>query len=191
MRALPPASGSRLCNKKNLKFSIDTIVKLLYLMPMENKEDLIKATIRELMRIARLFGRVEEMPVPVTRDFSVSTREAHTVEAVGEQEPLSVTRLADHFGITKSAASQMVSKLVKRGFVVKKQAPHSNKEYELSLTPLGREVFDAHERFHGKEMNELVSRLSAFSLSQIATLSVLLEALGSAMDHRLDGKPKR
>jgi DNA-binding MarR family transcriptional regulator len=157
---------------------------------MENKEDLIRATIRELMRIARLFGRVEEMPVPVTGDLSVSTREAHTVEAVGEQEYLSVTQLAAHFGITKSAASQMVSKLVKRGFVAKKQAAHSNKEYELFLTPLGREVCDAHERFHGEDMNALVSRLSVFSLSQIATLSVLLEALGSAMDHRLDGKLK-
>jgi DNA-binding MarR family transcriptional regulator len=155
---------------------------------MENKEDLIKSTIRELMRIARRFAQVEETPISVSDELSVSTREAHTVEAVGEQEPLSVTRLAAHFGITKSAASQMVSKLVKRGFMVKKPSPHSNKEFELYLTPLGREVFGAHERFHGAEMEKLVARLSAFSLPQIATLSVLLEALGSAMDQRLDGK---
>jgi DNA-binding MarR family transcriptional regulator len=112
------------------------------------------------------------------------------VEAVGEQEPLSITQLAFHFGITKSAASQMVSKLVKRGFVVKRQAVQSNKEFELSLTPLGWEVFAAHERFHGKDMAELVGRLSAFSLSQIATLSVLLEALAGVMDKRLDEKPE-
>ena len=158
---------------------------------MDNKEDLITATIRDLIRIARLFRRVEEMSIPVTNDFSVTTREAHTVQAIGDQEPLSITQLATHFGITKSAASQMVSKLVKRGFVVKQQASHSNKEYELFLTFLGREVFDAHERFHGKEMDRLVSRLSAFSLSQIATLSVLLEALGSAMNNRLDENLKR
>jgi DNA-binding MarR family transcriptional regulator len=157
---------------------------------MEDKEDLIKATIRELLRIARLFNRVEEMPITVSDDLSVTTREAHTVEAVGDHEPLSITQLAAHFGITKSAASQMISKLAKRGFVVKELAPHSNKEFELSLTPLGREVFDAHARFHGNEMDELVSRLSAFSLSQIATLSVLLETLGSAMNHRLDENPK-
>jgi DNA-binding MarR family transcriptional regulator len=156
---------------------------------MENKEDLIKAAIQELLRIARRHSRIEELPIPVTDELSVTTREAHTVEAVGEQEPLSVTQLAVHFGITKSAASQMVSKLVKRGFIVKKQAAHSNKEFELSLTPLGWDVFTAHKRFHGKDMNDLINRLSPFSLSQIATLSVLLEAVADLMDQRLDGKP--
>jgi DNA-binding MarR family transcriptional regulator len=157
---------------------------------MENKEDLIKAAIQDLLRIVRRYGRIEELPVPVKDELTVTTREAHTVEAVGEQEPLSVTQLAAHFGITKSAASQMVSKLVKRGFVVKKQAAHSNKEFELSLTPLGWEVFSAHERFHGKDMADLVARLSPFSLSQIATLSVLLETLAGVMDQRLDEKPE-
>jgi DNA-binding MarR family transcriptional regulator len=157
---------------------------------MENKKDLIKSAIQDLLRIARLYARIEGLPVPVNDELSVTTREAHTVEAVGAQEPLSVTQLADHFGVTKSAASQMVSKLVKRGFIVKKQATHSNKEFELSLTPLGWEVFSAHEQFHGKDMADLVARLSPFSLSQIATLSVLLETLASVMDQRLDENPE-
>ena len=152
---------------------------------METKEELIKNTIRELLRIATMYSRIEELPIPVDGNLEVSTREAHTIQAVGENEPVSVTRIADVFGITKSGASQMVSKLVKRGFLLKKQAAHSNKEFELSLTPLGWRAFKAHEQFHGKDLTDLVDRLSGFSLSQIATLSVLLESLGSVMKHRL------
>jgi DNA-binding MarR family transcriptional regulator len=157
---------------------------------METKEDLIKATIRKLLRIAKMYSRIEELPIPVDEGLEVTTREAHTIQAVGENEPMSVTQVASNFGITKSAASQMVAKLTKRGFLTKKQAVHSNKEFELSLTQLGWQAFRAHEQFHGRDMAGLVDRLSAFSLSQIATLSVLLEALGSVMDQRLSRRSK-
>ena len=152
---------------------------------METKEDLIKATIREFQRVAKMYACIEDLPIPVDKGLDVTTREAHTIELVGEQQRMSVTQVAVHLGITKSGASQMVSKLVRKGFLKKKQALHSNKEFELSLTPLGWRAFRAHEQLHGKDFADLVERLSAFSLSQIATLSVLLEALGSVMEERL------
>jgi DNA-binding MarR family transcriptional regulator len=152
---------------------------------MESKEDIIKKTISELLRISKLYSRIEEMPIPVEKDLEVTTREAHTIQAVGDNEPISVTQLASYLGITKSAASQMGSKLTKRGFFKKKQAAHSNKEFELSLLPLGWKAYKAHEQFHGKDLNDLIERLNVFSLSQIATLSVLLESLGSVMKQRI------
>jgi DNA-binding MarR family transcriptional regulator len=157
---------------------------------METKEDLIKSTIRKLLRVAKMYSRIEELPIPVDEGLEVTTREAHTIEAVGENEPMSVTQVATYFGITKSAASQMVARLTKKGFLIKKQAVHSNKEFELSLTELGWQAFRAHERFHGGDKADLVERLSAFSLSQIATLSVLLESLESVMDQRLSRQKK-
>ena len=158
---------------------------------METKDDLIKSTIRKLLRVAKMYSRIEELPIPVEEGLEVTTREAHTVEAVGENEPMSVTQVASYFGITKSAASQMVARLTKKGFLIKKQSVHSNKEFELSLTQLGWRVFHAHERFHGRDKADLVERLNAFSLSQIATLSVLLESLESVMDQRLSRQTKK
>jgi DNA-binding MarR family transcriptional regulator len=152
---------------------------------METKEDLIKATIQQLLRVARKYSRIEELPIRIGRDLEVTTREAHIMQAVGEHAEMSVTGLAGYFGITKSAASQMVGKLAKKGFLEKGLSPHSNKELQVSLTQLGWQAFRAHELFHGKDMADLVERLSAFSLSQIATISVLLEAIGSVMDERL------
>ena len=83
---------------------------------MESKEDIIKVCIRSFLRTAKMYARIEEMPIPIHEGLVVTTREAHTIQAVGDQGAMSVTEVATHFGITKSAASQMVSRLVNRGF---------------------------------------------------------------------------
>ncbi|EFL51177.1 transcriptional regulator, MarR family [Solidesulfovibrio fructosivorans JJ]] len=152
---------------------------------METKDDLILGTVRQFQRVAAKYARIEELPIPVEDGIEVTTREAHTIEAVGNRKQMSVTDVANAFGITKSAASQMVSKLCDKGFLEKKQAPHSNKEFQLTLTPLGRKAFEAHARFHGEDKEALMERLRGYSLSQIATISVLLEAIGEVMDNRL------
>jgi DNA-binding MarR family transcriptional regulator len=157
---------------------------------METKEEFIKATIQQLLRIANKYALVEELPLRFNGGEEVTTREAHVIQAIGESSEMNITGLANRFGITKSAASQMVAKLVKKGFVVKKQAPHSNKEFFLSLSKTGVQVFNAHEQAHGKDMAYLIDRLGAFSFSQIATLAVLLEAIGGVMDERLSNLMK-
>ncbi len=157
---------------------------------MDTKEDLIKHAVQGLLRIAHLYARIEAMPIPVDDDNTISTREAHTIQAIGEGDAVNVTQVASHFGITKSAASQLVAKLEKRGFLHKRPAAHSNKEFELSLTELGECAFRAHEHFHGKDFVELVNSLSAFPISQIATLSVLMETLGGVMEKRLSRHSK-
>ncbi|GAB7081643.1 MarR family winged helix-turn-helix transcriptional regulator [Megalodesulfovibrio paquesii] len=152
---------------------------------METKDDLIMSAVRQFQRVATQYARSEELPIRVTDGVEVTTREAHTIEVVGSRKQLSVTELATALGITKSAASQMVSRLCDKGFLEKRQAPHSNKEFQLTLTPLGQQAFDAHARFHGEDKEALMERLRGFSMSQIATLTVLFEALGEVIDKRL------
>lgn len=152
---------------------------------MDTKKDLIKYAIEALIRIAHLYARIEAMPIPVDSNNTISTRGAHTIKAIGDAEKISITQVAEHFGVSKSAASQMVTKLEKIGFLAKRPATHSNKEFELSLTESGWRVFHAHEQFHGKDFELLVKSLSAFPIAQIATLSVLMETLGGVMEKRL------
>ncbi len=152
---------------------------------MDTKEEIIRHAIQQLLQVARKYSRSEELPITVDEGFEISTAEAHTIQAVGEGEQVRVIDIAKRFGISKSAASQMVSKLIKKGFIEKKQSLENSKEYPLSLTKLGWRGFEAHKKFHGKDMEYLIKSLDSFSLSQISTISVLLEALGSVMDERL------
>jgi DNA-binding MarR family transcriptional regulator len=154
---------------------------------MNDRDKFILTTIRQFVRVARKYAAAENLPIPVDGHGEISTREAHIIEAVGDTPEINVTALAKRFGVSKSAASQMISRLVQKGFVDKSPAPHSNKEFILTLTELGWRGFAAHERFHGQDLARLKSRLGAFSLSQVATLSVLLEAIDDVVDKRLNG----
>ena len=85
-------------------------------------------------------------------DFDTGTQlyraEIHTIQAVGENPGINVTALAEHMGVTKGAASQTISKVVKKGLVRKKGAVDNERETLLELTDLGLTAYRAHERFH-------------------------------------------
>ncbi|HAY23133.1 MarR family winged helix-turn-helix transcriptional regulator [Desulfobacca acetoxidans] len=153
---------------------------------MDTKAEYIADMGRKLMRILNKRARLEALRIRFDDGVELNPREIHTIQAIGEHRPINVTELAAYFGVTKSAASQIVSKLAEKGFVEKQHTANNNKELDLSLTELGWRAFQAHERFHGKHFAELVNRLGAFSLAQIATASVILDVIEDIVEERLD-----
>lgn len=151
---------------------------------METKEDMTKAMSLTLMRIMAKHAKIEEIPVRFEKDVKLTPKEIHTIQTIGERKDVNVTDLAAYSGVTKSAASQMAAKLVAQGFLKKARADHSNKEWRLSLTPLGHRAFRAHARIHQKHLSDLAKRLDSFSLSQIATVSVVLEVIEDIVEER-------
>jgi DNA-binding MarR family transcriptional regulator len=158
---------------------------MLYLNAMESKEDFVREMSRKLFRILNKHARLEALPVLFDKGLELTHRELHVIEAIGENKRINITELGAYFGVSKSAASQMVAKLVQKGFVKKEPSAQSNKELQLTLTEPGWQAFSLHERFHGEHMADLVNRLGAFSLSQISTASVLLEVIENVVDERL------
>lgn len=158
---------------------------------MENKEEFIKNTIKKFALVASKYCESEELPIKVSSEIVISTKEAHVIQAIGDNEKIGVTDLGNFFGISKSAASQMVSKLSSRGFIKKMRSEINNKEVDLVLTVLGEEAYNAHENSHKKGRDYLVSKMSTFSLSQIATLLVMLECVEEIMEERLEENKNR
>ncbi len=76
--------------------------------------------------------------------------ETHTLQAIGREPGINVTRLAERMRVTKGAVSQTVAKLVKKKLVRKRPSPNSGRELELDLTALGWRGYHAHERFHAE-----------------------------------------
>ncbi|MDD2993322.1 MAG: MarR family transcriptional regulator [Pygmaiobacter sp.] len=74
--------------------------------------------------------------------------EIHTIVAIHSEKNLNITSLAHKQGISKSAVSQMVSRLVKKGFVTKSPSPETDNEVVMSLTEAGQKVCMEHEKQH-------------------------------------------
>jgi DNA-binding MarR family transcriptional regulator len=87
-----------------------------------------------------------------TRDyetgFPLHKVEIHTIQIIGNNPGINSTDLAARMGVTKSAVSQTLNKLVKKGLIQKTHLLVEARESALELTDLGWKGFHAHERFH-------------------------------------------
>ena len=146
----------------------------------------IEKMILQMFRIASKFARAEQNPIELDNGETLSTREIHTIAAVGQRRRMNVTQIGECFGVTKGAASQMVKRLVAKGYIAKRLSAHSNKEYEISLTEMGKDAFAAHERMHGAEFRELSAFIGKFGVEQIKVTAELLGAYERILEKRLE-----
>ncbi len=136
--------------------------------------------------VTRLIGRAESVHTP-RFDFGTGIRlyrsETHTIEAIGKNPGINVTRLAEKMGVTKGAISQMLTRLARKKLVIRRPMPGNAKEVTAELTDMGRIAFENHEKLHDLILaalqdyygRDLTSKLRQFrqlvgDLSSILTL---------------------
>jgi DNA-binding MarR family transcriptional regulator len=78
----------------------------------------------------------------------LSPVEAHTIQAVGDNQGLNLTALAKTMNVTKATMSERVKKLSRQGFVRKSKALDNRKEILITLAEKGRIVHKCHEDKH-------------------------------------------
>nr|WP_321513994.1 MarR family transcriptional regulator [uncultured Pseudodesulfovibrio sp.] len=152
---------------------------------MSSKQESINALTGKLMRIINKHSRIEELPIRTGRNIGLTAKEIHCLNAIGQQEGINIKGIGDVLGVTKSAASQMVGKLEKKGFARKEKALDNDKEILTYLTDTGWEAFDAHKEFHERHLNTLMKQLEEFPDTQLAVATVILTVVESAVDKRI------
>lgn len=99
-------------------------------------------------QVINQYGKIEKEIHTYGVDIPLHLSDTHTIIAIGKNQNINVTNLSKLQGISRSAASQMVSKLVKRGLVIKEVSSETDNEVVLSLSETGKAVFRAHEKQH-------------------------------------------
>ena len=118
-------------------------------MNMETKEDMIGSISRQVMRIINKQGRIEKIPVRLEEGLEITPAEGHTIQAIGEHESINVTELGAYFGVTKSAASQIIGKLAQKGFVKKIRFRAKQQGIAASTHSKGLGGFSSHSKIPG------------------------------------------
>ncbi len=152
---------------------------------MDTKTEFIEALTWKIHRIVNKFIRMEESTIPFGEGMEITHNDIHVIQTIGDNKGMNVTEVGEYFGITKSAASQKTTKLAQKGFLVKEKSARNDKELQLGLTETGWRAYQMHEQYHGKNVTEIVNRLKAFSMDQVAVTSVLLDVIEGVMDERL------
>jgi DNA-binding MarR family transcriptional regulator len=87
-----------------------------------------------------------------------------------------VTELGDDLGVTSSAASQMLDRLVQQGFVLRSEDPSDRRVKQIILTDKGLQVLRESIRARQGWLHDLAKTLSdSEKEATIATLNILID----------------
>ncbi|QJD85445.1 MarR family winged helix-turn-helix transcriptional regulator [Cohnella herbarum] len=82
--------------------------------------------------------------------------------------------IANEFGMTRGAVSQLLDKLEEHQLVVRKPHPTSRRSLQIEITPKGNEIIDQMLRAYNTEIEQLVT---SYSPEERKALRLLLDKL--------------
>jgi len=138
-----------------------------------NETDKIEQLCELYNQMVNQYGKLEKELHYYADGAQLHLSEVHTIVTIGKYDNINITCLAKIQGISKSAVSQMVSKLVKKGFIKKSLSPKTDNEVILCLTELGLKVFQEHEKQHQWLQEQLMNVFKKYPNVTIDVLTKL------------------
>lgn len=76
------------------------------------------------------------------REKGLSMSVIGTLHHLRKDDPIGVSGLGEHLGVSSAAASQMLDRLVEEGLIVRSEDPDDRRMKRISLTDKGRRILD-------------------------------------------------
>lgn len=151
-----------------------------------NQEKYIAAA-KQIERFMHKYLLSEEKKRDYGLGYPMTKKEIHTIQFIGDEPGINMTSLAIRQGVTKGAASQMVTKLSERGLVKKIRSQESESEVEITLTDEGQKAYDGHNRFHMETGRAWCERFSHYTEEQFALFLKILSEMEDVLDQDFPG----
>lgn len=137
------------------------------------------------MRIRNKMNVMESLPRTFGVDKTLFLSEIHTIQAIGNTKDNNIRIIAGILGVTPSAASQMVTRLKKKGLVKKIRGVRNEREISLILTPAGKIAYSCHEKIHEKMYERIAERIGTLGIDECMTLARVFCAFESVYDEKI------
>lgn len=108
-----------------------------------------EANVHVLRQLQRVINKIIHMEKNLKFQFEGITlypSEIHLLLIIDEKYATNATRMADQLGITKGAVSQTLTRLEKKGVLIKSKDPNNKNELTLEFTPLGAQAFKHYKK---------------------------------------------
>lgn len=113
--------------------------------------------------LVRLFNdilSIEERAL-ITDEFKdISVTDMHIIEAVGINEPRTMSTISKSLGVTMGTLTVGINGLVKKGYVERTRGEKDRRIVYASLTPKGVLAFNHHKKFHQDMIENITNDLS-------------------------------
>lgn len=113
----------------------------------------------------------------ITEKFKdISNNDMHIIEAVGIQEPKSVSTIARSLGVTVGTLTVNMNNLEKKGYLSRTRSKEDRRVVLVELTEKGRKAFFHHRDFHKGMIKAAVSGLNEDETVSLITCLQKLDA---------------
>lgn len=106
--------------------------------------------------------------------------ESQMIKAIGSSQGVTAAQLADRFGKTASACSQLIRKLKNKGWVFQQRNPENSREYHLFLSEAGMKIFEKHHRFETACYQRTFEMLGDITKAELQTYIRIQQCLNRA-----------
>ncbi len=135
-------------------------------------------TLNELL--VRIFKDIMEIEgrCLVNEDYKdITYNDFHIIEAIGLQEPKSMTTVAKLMNVTTGTLTKAMDGLTEKGYVIRERSKQDKRVVWVYLTDKGKAAFKHHEEFHRKMIENVKGQLTE------QEMPILIYALAKLIDY--------
>ena len=122
----------------------------------------------------------------------LSAHQASIIDHLDDVEPIGLTALAQHMGVTPSTMSLSIDRLERGGYVRRGRDRGDGRKVNLLLTAAGVRIKEKQSVLDAQAVTSLLSRLSAANrAAAIEGLALLAEAAVEEMRHRVSRQARQ
>ena len=108
-------------------------------------------------------------------DKSITINEVHLIVVIGENQPLNLVKLSELLGVSRSAITQSVRRLIQKNLVFFDFKLNNGKNKYLRLSEKGIEVFKIHKEQQAYIEKSIFSVLNNYSEVELKTVVKLMD----------------
>ena len=117
-----------------------------------------------------------EQKALITDEFKdISVTDMHIIEAVGIDEPRTMTAISKLLGVTMGTLTIGMNGLVKKGYVLRVRSTKDRRIVYASLTEKGLSAYRHHKNFHKSMIESVMKNLTEEEASLLTKAFVKLE----------------
>lgn len=140
---------------------------------INNASDLDECS-RELLTAVPSVMRFIRQQMRLHRQAELTVPQFRTLIFLSHHDGITLSKLAEHLGLSTPAVSRMVETLVKRGLTLRKGGTDDRRRIQLSLTAKGKKVF---ETAHGATQIAVAQTLRTVPNKELPRISWALRVL--------------
>ncbi|UCC20964.1 MAG: MarR family transcriptional regulator [Promethearchaeota archaeon] len=144
---------------------------------MVNNQKLVNKILETISKLTF----VEKRRTITYKDIELYPSEIHLLLFVYHFQDKNLTKIADRLGLTKGAISQTLSRLTKKGIILKEAEPFQKNQLHIQFTDKGKILMDHVIEFRGLLETEFLSYLKTKTSGEKQLISDFLDTLVSIM----------